>query len=71
MSSLPSRERTVSSVAVIVLLVAIGIWEGRTAARVPGGAGAFPALNSSLEPLCGAFNRDAGRVRLVMIIDPT
>ncbi|HZU23700.1 MAG TPA: hypothetical protein VE998_12780 [Terriglobales bacterium] len=37
-----------------------------------GGARAsIPALNAALEPLRSDFNRDAGDVRLVMLIDPT
>ena len=32
---------------------------------------AFPALASDGEPLRAAFNRDAGRVRLLLFIDPT
>jgi len=31
----------------------------------------FPALAPDGEPLRAAFNRDAGRVRLLLLIDPT
>ena len=31
----------------------------------------FPALTPDGEPLRAAFNRDAGRVRLLFFIDPT
>lgn len=31
----------------------------------------FPALAQDGEPLRAAFNRDAGRVRLVLFVDPT
>ena len=31
----------------------------------------FPALANDGEPLRAAFNRDAGRVRLLLFVDPT
>jgi len=31
----------------------------------------FPELEKELEPLRADFNRDAGRVRLVLLLDPT
>jgi len=31
----------------------------------------FPSLTPAGEPLRAAFNRDAGRVRLLLVIDPT
>jgi len=47
----------------MVLLVASG-----AAAEEPP---PFPALAPDGEPLRAAFNRDAGRVRLLLFIDPT
>jgi len=32
---------------------------------------AFPIVGKDLEPLRGEFNRDAGRVRLLLLLDPT
>lgn len=31
----------------------------------------FPMLGKDLEPLRSDFNRDAGRVRLLLLLDPT
>jgi hypothetical protein len=31
----------------------------------------FPELGKDLEPLRADFNRDAGRVRLLLLLDPT
>ena len=31
----------------------------------------FPTVGKDLEPLRGEFNRDAGRVRLLLLLDPT
>ena len=31
----------------------------------------FPELGKELEPLRADFNRDAGRVRLLLLLDPT
>lgn len=32
---------------------------------------AFPELDQQLEPLKARFNADAGKVRLVLLLDPT
>lgn len=66
-----SKPRLAVSALAVALVLAGAAWQVRTAQRMPADSLAFPALNSSLEPLRAEFNHDAGRVRLVMLIDPT
>ena len=54
------------AVGVLVLMVLL-VSSGATAEE----PSPFPALAPGGEPLRAAFNRDAGRVRLLLFIDPT
>ena len=51
---------------VLVLLVLAGALSAPAEEPPP-----FPSLTPAGEPLRAAFNRDAGRVRLLLFIDPT
>lgn len=56
------KKKTASALA--VLLVAAGLLR----AQAPP---AFPEMGKDFAPLRADFNRDAGRVRLVLLLDPT
>lgn len=63
-----SRRRPQVPVTVgVLMLMALLTASSATAGEPP----PFPALTPGGEPLRAAFNRDAGRVRLLFFIDPT
>ena len=45
------------------------LWAGALPAGSQGDA--YPELDPKLEPLKSRFNADAGKVRLILILDPT
>jgi len=57
------KKKTVSALAVL-LVAALG-----ASSQAP--APALPSLEKEFAPLRADFNRDAGRVRLVLLLDPT
>lgn len=65
-----TRRQSILAAAGVVLLFAFALWQGRTV-KYPQGAHVYPEISASLEPLRADFNRDAGHVRLIMLIDPT
>ena len=65
MSSKPRAHASLAA-GVLVLLTLAGLLP--VSAEEPP---SFPALAQNGEPLRAAFNRDAGRVRLLLFVDPT
>ena len=61
--------RRFAGVLALAVALSVAVWEARPP-RISG-AGAFPAVSATLEPLRHDFNAEQGRVRLVMLIDPT
>ena len=61
--------RWITSRAVLSLAVALALLAG----ALPAGTqqAAFPELDQQLEPLRSRFNADAGKVRLILLLDPT
>ena len=57
------KKKTVSALAVL-LAAALAGWSQAPAPALPG-------LEKEFAPLRADFNRDAGRVRLVLLLDPT
>lgn len=66
LTRLNPRARSLVTAGVWLLMALLGLLPA--AAETPP---AFPALAKGGEPLRSAFNRDAGRVRLLLFIDPT
>lgn len=66
MTTRGQRARTPVALAVMMLMVWLMAFVA--AAEEPA---SFPGLAPAGEPLRAAFNRDAGRVRLLFFIDPT
>lgn len=62
------RNRWNAGLGAMVLVVAL---PAAAAGSAPAEAPPFPTFSATLEPLRGDFNRDAGRVRLLLLLDPT
>ncbi len=61
----PKTARSVTLALVAVLLL------GSTNCSAPGHGLPLTALSNDLEPLRTEFNKDAGKVRLLLLVDPT
>ncbi len=53
------------------LAAALGLVFLTLAAPVQVQEASFPELDAQLEPLRAQFNADAGKVRLILLLDPT
>lgn len=66
------KAKTTRAGALLLLLLAaalLGVVRGREAR--PAEALPYPALGPDLEPLRTQFNQDVGKVRLLLLLDPT
>jgi hypothetical protein len=63
--------KTLKSILVLLGIVALLLAALYYFETPPDNAPAVAALGVNFEPLRAAFNADAGKVRLLMILDPT
>ena len=54
---------------IVLFVLSVGLLLGAAPGRAQ--APEFPVLSEQLEPLREQFNADAGKVRLILILDPT
>lgn len=57
--------------AVFSLALALLLSSSGVADSAPDASPSYPRLAAGFEPLRSAFNGDAGRVRLLLLLDPT
>ena len=66
-----SKRRASALVATAVLLVSLLGFAGCSRRKMPGLDLPLTKLSSDFEPLRAEFNHDAGKVRVLLLLDPT
>ena len=72
MSVVPLKRRSIVILASIAVLAAALLWYLYAPRHVPVGQPPLATIaNGSLEALRADFNRDTGRVRIILLLSPT